>query len=99
LRPEIEDRMVPERLVTARDEQFVVPVRCGDNCANRKNSAGQVKVWLLDLLACVDAVWTRPWTVRQEFMKQTDQENRVYYEPRCVEGNYGLPGLLHGAQR
>jgi hypothetical protein len=43
-------------------------------------------------------VWTRPWTVRQEFTKQTDQENRVYYEPRCVEGNYGLPGLLHGAR-
>jgi hypothetical protein len=22
--------------------------------------------------------------------------NRVYYEPRCIEGNYGLPGMLHG---
>ena len=41
-------------------------------------------------------VWTRPWTVKQEFTKQSDQENRVYYEPRCIEGNYGLPGLLHG---
>jgi hypothetical protein len=41
-------------------------------------------------------VWTRPWTVKQEFTKQSDQENRIYYEPRCVEGNYGLPGLLHG---
>jgi len=41
-------------------------------------------------------VWTRPWTVKQEFTKQSDQENRLYYEPRCVEGNYGLPGLLHG---
>ena len=20
----------------------------------------------------------------------------LYYEPRCIEGNYGLPGLLHG---
>ncbi len=41
-------------------------------------------------------VWTRPWTVRQEFAKQSDEENRIYYEPRCVEGNYGLPGLLRG---
>ena len=41
-------------------------------------------------------VWTRPWTARQEFTRQSDEENRIYYEPRCVEGNYGLPGLLHG---
>ena len=41
-------------------------------------------------------VWTRPWTVKQEFTKQSEQENRLYYEPRCIEGNYGLPGLLHG---
>ena len=41
-------------------------------------------------------VWTRPWTAKQEFTKQGDQENRLYYEPRCVEGNYGLPGIIHG---
>jgi hypothetical protein len=41
-------------------------------------------------------VWTRPWTVKQEFGRQSDAENRVYTEPRCIEGNYGLPGLLHG---
>jgi len=41
-------------------------------------------------------VWTRPWTVKQELGKQSDQENRIYTEPRCIEGNYGLPGLLHG---
>jgi hypothetical protein len=41
-------------------------------------------------------VWTRPWTARQEFAKQSDRENRIYYEPRCQEGNYGLPGLLRG---
>src|SRR5579883_1864950 len=41
-------------------------------------------------------VWTRPWTIKQEFTRQSDRENRLYYEPRCVEGNYGLPGLLHG---
>ena len=43
-------------------------------------------------------VWTRPWTVKQEFTKQSDEENRVYFEPRCIEGNYGLPGLLRGAR-
>jgi hypothetical protein len=41
-------------------------------------------------------VWTRPWTAKQEFTKQNDEENRIYYEPRCLEGNFGLPGLLHG---
>ena len=41
-------------------------------------------------------VWTRPWTVKQEFTKQSDQENRIYYEPRCIEGNYALPGMLRG---
>jgi hypothetical protein len=40
--------------------------------------------------------WTRPWTVKQEFGRQSDEENRIYPEPRCLEGNYGLPGLLHG---
>jgi hypothetical protein len=43
-------------------------------------------------------VWTRPWTVKQEFTKQSDQENKTYYEPRCVEGNYALPSLLLGAR-
>src|SRR6266702_3555561 len=41
-------------------------------------------------------VWTRPWTAKQEFTRHNDQENRIYTEPRCHEGNYGLPGLLHG---
>jgi len=41
-------------------------------------------------------VWTRPWTVKQEFSRQNDEENRLYTEPRCIEGNQGLPGLLHG---
>jgi len=41
-------------------------------------------------------VWTRPWTARQEFTRQRDQANRIYYEPRCAEGNYALPGQLHG---
>lgn len=41
-------------------------------------------------------VWTRPWTAKQEFTLQSNEENRIYPEPRCIEGNYGLPGLLHG---
>src|SRR5262245_25782741 len=41
-------------------------------------------------------VWTRTWTVKQEFSQQSDEENRFYTEPRCLEGNLGLPGLLHG---
>jgi hypothetical protein len=42
-------------------------------------------------------VWTRPWTIKQEFARQSDEENRIYYEPRCIEGNFSLPGLLGGA--
>jgi hypothetical protein len=39
-------------------------------------------------------VWTRPWTVRQDFTRQSEQENRIYYEPRCVEGNYAHPSMI-----
>jgi hypothetical protein len=41
-------------------------------------------------------VWARPWTAKQEFTLQNNDENRIYAEPRCIEGNYGLPGLLQG---
>jgi len=43
-------------------------------------------------------VWTKAWTVKQEFTRQSDKDNRVYYEPRCIEGNYGLPGQMRGAR-
>jgi len=43
-------------------------------------------------------VWTRPWTVKQEFTKQSERENKIYYEPRCVEGNYALPSLMLSAR-
>ena len=43
-------------------------------------------------------VWTAPWTVKQELKMQPDEQNRIYYEPRCHEGNYGLPALLVGAR-
>ncbi len=39
-------------------------------------------------------VWTAPWTVRQELKRQSDQQNRIYYEPRCHEGNYGLAAMF-----
>ncbi len=44
------------------------------------------------------ATWTKPWTVKQELVRQDDQANRVYYEPRCHEGNFGLPTMLLGAR-
>jgi hypothetical protein len=43
-------------------------------------------------------VWTQPWTVKQEFTQQNGKQNRIYYEPRCNEGNYGLPGLMRGVR-
>jgi hypothetical protein len=42
--------------------------------------------------------WTRSWTVRQELTRQDDKPNRIYYEPRCHEGNVGMAGLLQGAR-
>jgi hypothetical protein len=45
------------------------------------------------------AVWTRPWTVKQEFTKQSDAENRIYYEPRCIEGNFGFPSMMKAARQ
>jgi hypothetical protein len=43
-------------------------------------------------------VWTRPWTVKQEFTKQSDEQNRIYYEPRCIEGNIGFPTIMRTAR-
>jgi hypothetical protein len=42
--------------------------------------------------------WTKPWTVKLEMARQHEQANRIYYEPRCHEGNYGMVGLLAGAR-
>src|SRR6266700_1319692 len=39
-------------------------------------------------------VWTRPWTVKQAFTRQSEEQNRIYYEPRCVEGNYAHPSMM-----
>jgi hypothetical protein len=43
-------------------------------------------------------VWTAPWTAKMELSLQSDEQNRIYSEPRCHEGNYGLPALLVGAR-
>jgi hypothetical protein len=43
-------------------------------------------------------VWTTAWTVKQEFGRQSDKENRIYYEPRCHEGNYALSSMLLSAR-
>jgi hypothetical protein len=54
----------------------------------------------LDYVVTIEdpTVWTRPWTVRQDLIGQSDQANRIYYEPRCVEANYSLPTILLGSR-
>ena len=42
--------------------------------------------------------WMSPWTVELELSRQSNEANRIYKEPRCHEGNYGLPALLRGAR-
>ena len=44
------------------------------------------------------STWVRPWTVTFELSLQSNAANRIYKEPRCHEGNYGLPALLAGAR-
>jgi hypothetical protein len=44
------------------------------------------------------SVWTRPWTVTLDLKKQSDEANRIYTEPRCHEGNYGMVTMLAGAR-
>ena len=54
----------------------------------------------IDYVVTIDdpTTWVRSWTVKQELKKQSDAANRIYYEPRCHEGNYGLIALLSGAR-
>jgi len=42
--------------------------------------------------------WTKAWTIKQDLTRQPEQANRLYKEPRCHEGNYGMPALLAGAR-
>jgi hypothetical protein len=44
------------------------------------------------------STWTRPWTVKQDYRRQSDEANRIYKEPRCHEGNYGMVALLEGSR-
>ena len=55
----------------------------------------------LEYVATIEdpTVWARPWSVKQEFTRQSDEENRIYYEPRCVEGNYGFPSMMKNARQ
>jgi hypothetical protein len=55
----------------------------------------------LDYVATIDdpTVWTHPWTVKQEFTRQSEEENRIYYEPRCIEGNIGFPSMMKAARQ
>jgi hypothetical protein len=54
----------------------------------------------MDYVVTMDdgTTWTKPWTVKQELSRQDDKANRIYKEPRCHEGNYGMPALLAGAR-
>ena len=36
--------------------------------------------------------------MKQEYNRQNDAANRLYKEPRCHEGNYGMAALLVGAR-
>src|SRR5262249_52291517 len=75
----------------AADREFrLVLLQSTDACKN-KAPACAAEVRIED-----PTVWTRAWTVKQEFARQSDEDNRIYYEPRCIEGNLGLPGLLYG---
>jgi hypothetical protein len=33
-----------------------------------------------------------------DYSKQSDEQNRIYYEPRCHEGNYAFPTLMLNAR-
>ena len=54
----------------------------------------------IEYVATMDdpTTWVRPWTVTFELSLQDNRANRIYKEPRCHEGNYGLPALLAGAR-
>jgi len=42
--------------------------------------------------------WPRPWTIKLEMARQDEPSNRIYYEPRCHEGNAGMVGMLVGSR-
>ena len=54
----------------------------------------------LEYVVTIDdpTTWTQPWTVVLELSLQSNEANRIYHEPRCHEGNYGMPALLAGSR-
>jgi hypothetical protein len=38
--------------------------------------------------------WVKPWTIRNDLKLQDSKLNRIYYEPRCSDTNFGLAGIL-----
>src|SRR5262245_58406548 len=54
----------------------------------------------LEYVATIEdpTVWTKPWTVKQEYTRQSDEDNRIYYEPRCLEGNYAHPSMMRASR-
>jgi len=38
--------------------------------------------------------WVSPWTIRNDLKLQDSKLNRIYYEPRCSDTNFGLAGIL-----
>jgi len=54
----------------------------------------------LEYVAVIEdpTVWTKAWTVKQEWTRQSDEANRVYYEPRCLEGNFAFPAMMKAAR-
>ncbi len=54
----------------------------------------------IEYVATMDdpTTWVRPWTATLELSVQSNEANRIYKEPRCHEGNYGMPALLAGAR-
>jgi hypothetical protein len=56
----------------------------------------RVDATTLEYIVTIDdpTTWASPWTVKQELKAQDEQANRIYFEPRCHEGNFGLAGML-----
>jgi hypothetical protein len=42
--------------------------------------------------------WTKPWTTKQELNYLGDGYNKAWKEPRCMEGNFAMIGMLYGAR-
>ena len=61
----------------------------------------RLDVGTLEYIVTVDdpTTWTGPWTVRQELIVQDGQANRIYYEPRCHEGQLRPAGAVGGLAR